>query len=75
MLNRFKTNRHVLLVKVSISSATKENIMEVPKKFKIKISSIPEIPLLGICLNKTKSTMQKKRYKRPNVHCRIIYNT
>ena len=43
------------------------------KKLKIELSYDPEIPLLGIYLEKTNTN--SKRYMHPNVHSSTTYNS
>ena len=46
-------NPSIMLVGLYIGAATMENSMEVPYKNKINLPCDPEIPLLGIYLEKT----------------------
>ena len=48
-----------------------ENSMEVHLKTKTELPYDPEIPLLGIYLEKKRDP---KGYMHPNIHCSTVYN-
>ena len=50
-----KGNRHMLLVGMSMDTATVENSMEVLKKLKPELQYDPAIPLLGIYPKETQT--------------------
>ena len=69
-----KRNPHVLLVGMSIGTATVENSMEVPQKNKSRNAIWPNNSIIEYLLMENENT-NWKRYMHPNIYYSIIYNS
>ena len=66
-----KGNLHPLLVGMQIGTASMEKGIEILQKTNNRVAMWPEIPLLGVYLDK--NIIQKDT--RTNVHCSTFYNS
>ena len=69
-----KGNPHALWVGMQVGTATVENSMEFPQKFKNGTVFWPNDPTFGN-ISKERWNTNLKEYIHPYVHCSIIYNS